>query len=126
LGQRLAVLKDKHPARIADVRGRGLLWGVELKPVNEQVARLVARIFPDKLEALLALTGAIVLSELFHAHNVLAYLGFTRRNLIVFSPALVINKTELDSAVAALEAVLSKDWLTLGRSFIARYFSFKR
>ncbi|MDP2927696.1 MAG: hypothetical protein Q8N80_02715, partial [Candidatus Omnitrophota bacterium] len=78
---------------------------------------------PSKSPILATLAGAIVLSELFHNYNVLAYLGFTRRNLIVFSPPLIISKSELDQAIEVLDAVLSSGWLALGRSFMARQFS---
>ncbi|MFH2145420.1 MAG: aspartate aminotransferase family protein, partial [Candidatus Omnitrophota bacterium] len=83
LGEELRRLKTKHGRFIKDVRGQGLLWGVELNPPLEQVEPLIAKLFPGKAEMLPALAGAIVLSELLHRHNVLAYLGFTRRNLIV-------------------------------------------
>ncbi|MCK5394289.1 MAG: aspartate aminotransferase family protein, partial [Candidatus Omnitrophica bacterium] len=60
-------------------------------------------------------------TELFHSYDILAYLGFTRRNLIVFSPSLIIEKEELDKAVDAIDKVLSSGWLTLGKKFISRY-----
>lgn len=126
LGQQLRNLQVKYPDRINDVRGRGLLWGVELKPAIEQVERLIGRVLPERSSILSTLAGAIVLAELFHAHNVLAYLGFTRRNLIVFSPSLIVDKTELDQAVSALAAVLSTNWLRLGSSFIYRQFFDKK
>ena len=121
LEMRLKELKEKHPKRILDVRGRGLLWGVELEPAANQIEPIIKRFFPDKLSSLLALTGAIVLSELFHAHNILSYLGFTRRNLIVFSPPYIIKKEELDQAVNALDKILSTSWLILTQRFVARY-----
>ncbi|OGX53927.1 MAG: hypothetical protein A2267_07365 [Omnitrophica WOR_2 bacterium RIFOXYA12_FULL_38_10] len=120
LEMRLKELKEKHPKRILDVRGRGLLWGVELEPAANQIEPIIKRFFPDKLSSLLALTGAIVLSELFHAHNILSYLGFTRRNLIVFSPPYIIKKEELDQAVNALDKILSTSWLILTQRFVAR------
>ncbi len=123
LGQQLRNLQIKYPDRINDVRGRGLLWGVELKPPIEQAEQLIARILPERPPILSTLAGAMVLAELFHTHNVLAYLGFTRRNLIVFSPSLVVDKKELNQAVGALDATLSLGWLSLGRSFIARRIS---
>ncbi|MDO9065612.1 MAG: aminotransferase class III-fold pyridoxal phosphate-dependent enzyme, partial [Chloroflexota bacterium] len=126
LGQQLRNLQIKYPDRINDVRGRGLLWGVELRPALEQLEPLINRILPGKSPILATFAGAIVLSELFHNYNVLAYLGFTRRNLIVFSPPLIISKSELDQAIEALDAVLSTNWLKLGSSFIARQFLAKK
>lgn len=125
-GQRLYALKSKHPGLIRDVRGRGLLWGVELKPALDQVEKFVSQMLPEKSSLLSALAGAIVLSELFHTYNILVYLGFTCRNLIVLSPPLLIKKEELDQAVDALDKVLSTHWLTLCRHFAMRSFSFKR
>lgn len=125
LEQRLHELREKHPKRIIDVRGQGLLWGIELKPLASQIEPIITRLFSDKASALPALTGAIVLAELFHSYNVLAYLGFTLRNLVVFSPPLLIEKEELDQAVDALDKVLSSSWLTLTRRFAVRYFSKK-
>jgi acetylornithine/succinyldiaminopimelate/putrescine aminotransferase len=122
LGPRLTALKGKYPDRISEVRGRGLLWGIDLKPPLEPLENLILRALPSKPPFLSTLTGAVVLSELFCAYDVLAYLGFTRRNLIVFSPALIVNERDLDRAVEALDAVLSSGWLALGRSFIARQF----
>ena len=125
LSEKLNSLKTKHPDRISDVRGRGLLWGVELKPIINQVEPLITKIFPEKSSMLTALTGAVVLAELFHSHNILAYLGFTRRNLIVFSPSLIVTEAELDRAVAALDSVLSAGWVTLVRRFITRFINKK-
>ena len=120
LAQRLFALRDKYPDRISDVRGRGLLWGIELKPIMNQVEPMVAQILPDKSSTLSTLTGAMVLAEFLHTHNILTYLGFTRRNLIVFSPALIVNTSELDQAIEAFDKILSSSWFSLGRRFATR------
>jgi acetylornithine/succinyldiaminopimelate/putrescine aminotransferase len=103
---------------VVDIRGRGLLWGVELKPAMHRLQGFVARLLPDK-DVLSELTGAVVLSELLHSHDVLAYLGFSRRNLIVFSPALTVQESDLDHAVGALDKILSTPWAVLGSRFAA-------
>ena len=121
LGQRLLALSEKYPGSIKDVRGRGLLWGVELKPMLYKMEPTIKKLFPSKASFLPVLTGVVALTELFHSYDILAYLGFTRRNLIVFSPSLIIEKEELDKAVDAIDKVLSSGWLTLGKKFISRY-----
>jgi len=125
LEKQLYKLKEKYPDRVTDVRGRGLLWGVELNPPMNQVVKQVKPFLIkrglDKTSILLKLTGAIVLSELFNTHNVLAYLGFTRRNLIVFSPSLFVSKEELNQAINALDRILSTNWLILGSHFAKRF-----
>ncbi|MCK5492422.1 MAG: hypothetical protein KAJ14_04855, partial [Candidatus Omnitrophica bacterium] len=66
------------------------------------------------------LTGVVALTELFHSYDILAYLGFTRRNLIILSPSLIINKEEIDKIVDAIDKVLSKGWIRLASNFISR------
>jgi len=119
LGERLSALKIKYPERVNDVRGRGLLWGIELKPVFG-LNRISKNIFSEDNQTLASLTGAIVLAALFGRYNLLAYLGFTRRNLIVFSPALIVNREELDKAVSVLEEVLKTPWPVLISSFLTK------
>lgn len=120
---KLLKLREKHAAMVTDVRGRGLLWGVELNPPLNQLIPLMEKVLPQKSELLSQLAGAIILTELFHAHNILAYLGFTRRNLVVLSPSLLVNKEELDRVVQALDEALSLGWLKLGQHFVSRILS---
>lgn len=119
-GGELNKLKVKYPQRIADVRGRGLLWGLELNAPLGQAEQLISRVSPGNPALFSTLAGAIFMAELFHAHNLLVYLGFTRRNLVVLSPAFIVKKEELDQAVTALDSVLSTNWLKLCSSFAAR------
>ena len=120
LGPKLNLLKDKYPDRILDVRGRGLMWGVELKPFISMSNPAIDKFLSKGESQILALTGAIVLAELFHSYNILSYLGFTRRNLIVISPPLIVDKKELDLVVNALDKILATSWLELSRRFISR------
>ena len=118
--KKLGELYNKHPNVIENIRGRGLLWGVEVKPLLNNFDFLAQKLFLKGSDLLLKLTGAIVLSELFHKHNILAYLGFTRRNLIVFSPSLFISKEEIDTAVDALDNIFSEGLIKISKSFVAR------
>lgn len=120
LGKRLGELAAKHPKRIKDVRGRGLLWGVELFPALKQLLPIIGKVMPGKAQILPTLTGVVALTELFFEHDILAYLGFTRRNMVVYSPAIIATKQDIDRAVDALDAILSKSWISLGQAFIKR------
>jgi putrescine aminotransferase len=120
MGRKLVALKGKHPDKIKDVRGRGLLWGVELEPAVKPLEQIVSKIMPEKSPILSTLAGVVVLTELFHSFDILAYLGFTRRNLVVYSPALIITRDEIDRSVDALDRILSRNWISLGTSFAKR------
>lgn len=79
---KLAALR--HPA-IRDVRGRGLLAGVEFDPAQ--------------------FSAGTICRELLH-RGVLS--KDTLRNTVRFAPPLVVEKPEIDQAVAALAGVLTK------------------
>jgi len=80
LGGRLAQLADRR-ARVAEVRGRGLIWGLEL---TEPAAPFVA--------------------AARERHVLVATAGPTVVRLI---PPLVITQEELERGVAILEDVLA-------------------
>ena len=73
-----------HPA-IRDVRGKGLLAGVEFDPAQ--------------------FLASDICYELMH-HGILC--KDTARNTVRFAPPLIIEERDIDSAVAALGGVLSK------------------
>lgn len=123
LGEQLDGLRKKHPHAISEVRGRGLLWGIELTPPLDQINPLLEKLLPKQSTLLPQLAGAVVLSELFHRHDILAYLGLTRRNLVVLSPPLLVSKEEISRVVESMDAVLGLGWLRLTQCFISRYLS---
>jgi putrescine aminotransferase len=125
LKEKLYKIKEKYSGTVIDVRGRGLLWGVELSPPLNQLIPLIEQVLPNKSGLLSQLAGAIVLTELFHTHDILAYLGFTRRNLVVLSPSLFVSQEELDRVVQSLDEVLCLGWLKLGQRFVSRMLASK-
>jgi 4-aminobutyrate aminotransferase/4-aminobutyrate aminotransferase/(S)-3-amino-2-methylpropionate transaminase len=94
LGNHLAVrlheLSSHHPA-IAEVRGRGLMVGVELRE--------------SKNEPATALTDA-VLERMKDAGVLLGKTG-PGRNVLTFMPPLIVEEKDLDNAVGALDEALS-------------------
>jgi predicted acetylornithine/succinylornithine family transaminase len=81
LGRTLRALQRKYPRQIADVRGRGLMWGVE---------------FPGP-------AGAVVTA--LRARGILA----TRAgdNVLRLLPPLVVKRSDLQSFLIAFDAVLA-------------------
>ncbi|MBD3263898.1 MAG: aminotransferase class III-fold pyridoxal phosphate-dependent enzyme [Candidatus Omnitrophica bacterium] len=123
LGSRLKELGAKYSKKVKEVRGRGLLWGLELYPLGSKARSLVEKVAPEKLPIFSKLTGGVVLAELLHSHDILAYLGFSRRNLVVFSPSLLIEREDLDKALEGLDEVLAKNWFVLVKNFIGNILS---
>ena len=80
----LAGLKADHPEFIADVRGKGLLVGVEFTDAD---------------------IGAIVISELA-ARGVLTAFGLNNPKVVRLEPPLIVERAHIDEAVEALRASL--------------------
>jgi 4-aminobutyrate aminotransferase len=90
LTEKFAVLKDKHPL-IGDVRGLGLLWGIELvkdrktkEPANDEGRELYMECLRNGLKTI------------------------TPGSLSRFSPPLNIPRDELEMAVDIYDAALAK------------------
>jgi taurine--2-oxoglutarate transaminase len=99
LGEKLVALKAKHPS-IGDVRGIGMFWAVELvknrdtkEPLNTMRDKIEGRsLIVDQVAADMLKRGVALQSWVSH---------------FVIAPPLIIEKSEIDSGVAALDAALA-------------------
>ena len=98
LGAGLAALADRHPA-VGEVRGLGLLWGLEL--VRDRATREPLVPFNAKGEAAASM---VRLKEAAMARGL--YL-MTHDNLVLVAPPLVIGDDELAEGLKVLDEVLS-------------------
>ena len=98
LGEKLTALKPKHPS-IGDVRGLGLFWAVELvmdqqkkNPFNSWQDKLDGKpMVTDQVAGKMAAKGVVVMSWMSH---------------FVFAPPLIVDKAQIDEAVAAFDEAL--------------------
>jgi len=89
---RLEELKDKHPV-IGDVRGMGLMQGVELvkdRETKEPAPQAVAQVFEETKK-----------------HRVLIGKGGLYGNVLRLGPPLIADKGNIDELIAALDAAFS-------------------
>ncbi len=99
LGRQLSALKEKHPS-VGDVRGLGLFWGVELvknrttkKPLNTKEEKISGQpLVVDKVAAEMSKAGVAINPWISH---------------FVIAPPLIIEKHEIDFAVAAFDNALT-------------------
>lgn len=79
-------LKSKYSQHVADVRGRGLMWGIELQ--GDNIATLVDNILEESKNCglLVGKTGA-------------------NRNVITIMPPLIVTKEQIKMAMKILEKV---------------------
>jgi ornithine--oxo-acid transaminase len=111
---------------VRDVRGLGLMWGIELGPpeARRSLWSAVERTQPGVF-------AQLVTVPLFHDHRIFCQVAGRRMNVIKALPALVIEEREIRRFAAALEEVVagaehvSRAMVRLGWS-TARRFSRQR
>lgn len=113
---RLQELSNKHEA-VKAIRGKGLLLGIELTPP------LPGAIMEENF-------ATIVASCLLNDHGVLTSTFDLAPNVLRFEPPLIVTKEEIDSAIDALDHVLSLGVgglaLSIGKSALGRIAHFAR
>jgi taurine---2-oxoglutarate transaminase len=98
LGEKLVALKDRHPS-IGDVRGLGMFWAVEL--VKNRVTKEKFNTMKDKVTGNVTLVDKIAAEMMKNGVAIQSWISH-----FVIAPPLIIEKSEIDSGVAALDAAL--------------------
>lgn len=99
LGEKLAALRNSHPS-VGDVRGLGLFWGVDL--VKNRQTRQPFNTMKDKVEGKPLVVDQVAADMLKRAVSIQAWVSH-----FVIAPPLIIEKEEIDTAVAALDQALA-------------------
>jgi len=115
-------LQKKHPGHISEVRGQGALQGLLLEthlgligtlPDLIPIGLLKEKNFVAKLIA------AAVISHLYSRHNILTYHEENRDILLMAAPSLVIEPTEIEQFISALDATLNEGLASLCARFVS-------
>lgn len=115
---RLGELKAKYPQIVKDVRGQGLMVGLEFQDFSQTlpaILRPMVAMLDDKLKG--SLSG-FVGAELLRDHNVLVAFTEYNRNVIRLEPPLVCEKKHVDAFITALDTVLGRGVARIVRDFI--------
>ncbi len=104
--ERLNQLKDRFPNFIKDVRGRGLLVGMEFNPLtggilNKVTGGKINQIAEEYLAALVA-------AELMNDYRVITAYTLNNPNVIRLEPPLIVTREQLDHLVHALQDIFQK------------------
>lgn len=98
--ERLRALKSRYPGQLRDVRGRGLMIGVELVPQLQSRSPLL-RVFSEQ-----GLLGFLVSAYLLREERIRVMPPLSAANTIRIQPSAYISYEELQRAVDAVERVL--------------------
>ena len=99
-------LKEKYPL-LKEVRGRGLMIGLEFQQPNLQNRRFVLTL--KKVDQLIQeYMGSLIAGELFNQHRIITAYTLNNPNVIRMEPPLTVTREQLDAVVIALEEILVK------------------
>jgi acetylornithine/succinyldiaminopimelate/putrescine aminotransferase len=105
---RLQELKAKYPKLLADVRGKGLMIGIEFTDISQTLplgARQMVSLLDERLKgSLCGLVGSLLLRE----YGILVAFTEYNRNVIRIEPPLIIEKEHIDQFITAFDELLSK------------------
>jgi acetylornithine/succinyldiaminopimelate/putrescine aminotransferase len=115
---RLRTLQAKYPKIIKDVRGKGLMVGLEFQDFSQtlpMVLRPIVSVLDDKLKGSLSgFVGALLLRD----YNVLVAFTEYNRNVIRLEPPLICGKEHVDTFVDALDDLLGRGIISIVKDFV--------
>ena len=115
---RLEQLQEKYPKIIKDVRGQGLMVGLEFQDFSKTmpvVLRPMLSLLDDKLKG--SLSGFIG-AQLLRDYDILVAFTEYNRNVIRLEPPLVCTIDNVDTFCDALDDLLSKGIVSIVNGFI--------
>lgn len=116
--ERLSELQGRYPALVKDVRGKGMMVGLEFHDFSQTmpaVLRPVLGMLDEKLKG--SLPGFIG-SHLLRDHGVLVAFTEYNRNVIRLEPPLICGREHVDAFIKALDEVLSRGIVRIVRDFV--------
>lgn len=106
--KKLTELKDKYPKMIKEVRGQGLMIGIEFQDFSNTLPlalKYVVSMLDNKLKgSLCGFVGSLLMRD----HNVLVAFTEYNRNVIRLEPPLIVTEEEINTFVSAVDEVLSR------------------
>ena len=108
---KLSALKDKHEM-ILDVRGRGLIVGIEFRPPRDLAMRAAWTAIEAAEKGLFT---QLVVMSLMRDHHMMTQVGGPGVNIIKLLPPLIIGDEEVDAIVQAFDTILEETHNLKGR-----------
>jgi acetylornithine/succinyldiaminopimelate/putrescine aminotransferase len=116
--ERLQTLAVKYPKIIKDVRGRGLMIGIEFQDFSQtlpMILRPVVSMLDDKLKG--SLSGFIG-SLLLRDYDILVAFTEYNRNVIRLEPPLICNRAHVAQFADSFDDLLSRGIIAIVKDFV--------
>jgi acetylornithine/succinyldiaminopimelate/putrescine aminotransferase len=115
---RLKALQVKYPTLLKEIRGRGLMVGIEFHDFSRTLPlalRPMVALLDDKLKGSLSgFIGALLLRD----HDVLVAFTEYNRNVIRLEPPLIATEGHVDQFCDALDELLGRGIVSIVKDFI--------
>ena len=106
--ERLQAVRDKYPQILKDVRGQGLMIGVEFHDFSQTLPfglRHIVSVLDDKLKgSVCGFVGSLLLRD----YDILVAFTEYNRNVIRLEPPLIVTREHIDTFVGALDDLLGR------------------
>src|SRR5262245_44235211 len=116
--ERLNAVQAKYPNIVKDVRGKGLMVGLEFHDFSQtlpMVLRPVVAMLDDKLKGSLSgFVGSLLLRD----YGVLVAFTEYNRNVIRLEPPLICRRGHVDQFIEALDSLLSRGIVSIVKDFV--------
>jgi acetylornithine/succinyldiaminopimelate/putrescine aminotransferase len=117
--ERLKALAIKYPALLKEVRGQGLMVGIEFNDISQTLPfglKQMVALLDDKLKgSLCGFIGALMLAQ----KDVLVAFTEYNRNVIRLEPPLTITSAHVDMFVDAFDDLLSRGVVGIVKDYLA-------
>lgn len=116
--ERLKAMQAKYPNIIKDVRGKGLMVGLEFQDFSQTmpiVLRTMVAMLDDKLKGSLSgFVGSLLLRD----YGVLVAFTEYNRNVIRLEPPLICRREHVDQFIDAFDNLLSRGIVAIVKDFV--------
>lgn len=120
LSKRLNSLREKHPRKIVDVRGRGLFQAMRLNFGQDWASKLVDVSKNHLFQTYQTVLIGAMTRELYDRHGIVVHFQPGARDLLHFMPPFVVEERHIDKLIAALDDVLSRGVSDAAVRFVAK------
>ncbi len=116
----LEELRNRYPNLIKDVRGQGLMVGVEFHDISQTMpfgVRQLVSVLDDKLKgSLCGFIGSLLLRD----HDILVAFTEYNRNVIRLEPPLIVTDAQVQTFLQALDDLLSRGITRIVKDYVMK------
>lgn len=119
---KLNKLKSKYPHVIKEVRGQGLMVGLEFNDFSQTLPKGIGYILSYLDNKLKGSLCGFIGSFLLRDHNILVAFTEYNRNVIRLAPPLVVNECQINTFIDAVDEILSRGITTIVKEYFMKVY----